>query len=305
MAASGQLWPVSQVALLMAASALPLCAQTAPGVADARQPAMQLVRDVVYNEAQDRERDSHWEYRTDSVTPEKRVVREQVETDKGPVFRMMEVNGVALDGAEQAKEEQRIEAYIHDPAQVARVAQAHAEDENRVAATLQLMPDALLWEYLPSSNDEVAELAFRPNPAFNPPTYEARLIHGLSGTATVNVRLKRLMDMRGTVAERVDFGYGILGHVDKGGSFELHRRPVNDAHWKTDVVDIHLQGKILMLKTLTKDERETRSDFRPVPGGTTLSQAKEMLEQATGEATQARLAPNAAQTIAAANGGSR
>ncbi|MGC2620932.1 MAG: hypothetical protein WA414_17955, partial [Acidobacteriaceae bacterium] len=125
MAASGQLaWVV-----LVVSWALPLWAQTAPTGADARPTAVQLVRDVVYNEAQDRERDSHWEYRTDCVTPEKRVVREQVETDKGPVFRNLALNGVTLDGADQAREEQRIEAYIHDPAQVARVAQAHAEDE--------------------------------------------------------------------------------------------------------------------------------------------------------------------------------
>jgi hypothetical protein len=272
-------------------TALPLCAQTAPADAGSRPAAIQLVRDVVYNEGQDRERDSHWEYRSDSVTPEKRVVREQVETDEGPVFRNLVLNGVTLDGLQQAQEERRIEGYIHDPAQVARVAQAHAEDENRVAATLRLMPEALLWEYDPSSTDEVAVLAFHPNPDFNPPTYEARLIHALTGTVTVNVRLKRMIDMRGTVAERVDFGYGILGHVDKGGSFELHRRPVNDAHWKTDVVDIHLQGKILLLKTLTRDERETRTDFRPVPGGTTLAQAKDLLDQATGETTQARLTP--------------
>ncbi len=97
----------------------------------------------------------------------------------------------------------------------------------------------------------------------------------------------------------MDFGYGILGHVDQGGRFELHRRPVSDAHWKTDVVDIHLQGKILMLKTLTKDERETRTDFRPVPGGTTLAGAKDLLDAATSEAlsasAQARLVPVAAR----------
>lgn len=285
MAPSGQL----ALAVLVVSGAVPLCAQTASAGASARPAAVQLVRDVVYNEAQDRERDSHWEYRSECVTPEKRVVREQVETDKGPVFRNLALNGVTLDGAEQAKEEQRIEAYIHDPAQVARVEQSHEDDENRVAGVLQLLPQALLFDYLPGSNDEVAVLAFRPNPAFNPPTYEARLIHALSGTVTVNVRRKRMIDMRGTVAERVDFGYGLLGHVEKGGSFEIHRRPVSDAHWKTDLVDVHLQGKVLLLKTLTKDERETRTDFRPVPEGTTLAAAKDLLDAATDGMTQARL----------------
>jgi hypothetical protein len=305
MTASGKLGPVLLgTGLLMAATALPLGAQTASANGDTRQPAIQLVRDVVYNEAQDRERDSHWEYRSDFATPEKRVVREQVETSKGPVFRMMELNGVPLNDAQQAQEERRIEGYIHDPAQVARIARAHEDDENRVAATLRLLPQALLFDYLPSSNEEVAVLAFRPNPAFNPPTYEARLIHTLTGTVTVNVRQKRMVDMRGTVAERVDFGYGILGHVEKGGNFEIHRRPVNAAHWKTDLVDVHLQGKVLLLKTVSKDEREARSDFRPVPGGTTLAEAKDMLDRATGD-TQARLMPADGQRATAEGRGNR
>jgi hypothetical protein len=110
----------------------------------------------------------------------------------------------------------------------------------------------------------------------------------------VDVRRRRMIEMRGTMVQRVDFGYGILGHVEKGGTFAIHRRQVNATHWKTDLVDVHIQGKVLMLKTVSKDQREARSDFRPVPGGTTLAEARDMLDQAAGESAQARLVPAAA-----------
>jgi hypothetical protein len=291
MAASGQI----AFPLLFAVTAVSLCAQTAPP-ASGNPAAKSLVRDVVYNELQDRERDSHWEYLDQKVTPDKNVVREQVETDRGPVFQIVERNGAPLDSTQREQEAQRVDAYIHDSAEVARVAKSHQEDEDRIARVLQVLPDALLFEFQGSPANEVAVLTFSPNPAYVPSTYEARLIHTLQGTVTVNVRWKRMVAMRGRVAERVDFGYGLLGHVEPGGTFEIHRRQVSEAHWKTDLVELHLQGKILLLKTLNKDQRETRTDFRPVPGGTTLEEAKQMLDQAAGQTAQAEFRPAALQT---------
>jgi hypothetical protein len=88
-----------------------------------------------------------------------------------------------------------------------------------------------------------------------------------------------MIEMDGRLLERVDFGYGILGHVEKDGSFEVRREQVSDTHWKTDLVEVHIQGKVLLFKNVTKDQRELRSDFRPVPHDITLAQAKELLDQ--------------------------
>jgi hypothetical protein len=285
-------------ALLVAAAALPLCAQTAPPpppTAANPESARDLVRDVVYNELHDRERDSHWEYRSDCVSSSQNLVREQVETDEGPIFRVLAQDGVPLDEAQREREEARLNQYVHDPAQVAHVEQAHEQDEARLAAVMQILPDAFLFDYEGPQSPELASIAFRPNPAFVPAGYEARIVHALGGSITVDLRLRRMIEIRGTLLKRVDFGYGLLGHVEKGGTFTIHRRQVNAAHWKTDLVEVHIQGKVLMLKTIGKDEREARSDFRPVPGGTTLADARDMLKEAAGESVQARLVPAAVE----------
>jgi hypothetical protein len=283
--------------LLVTAVALPLFGQPAAEVETSSiEPPGQLIRDVVFNELHDRERDSHWEYRSDCSSPGRSYVREQVETDRGPVFRIVSENGQPLDADARLREDRRLDQYIHDPAEIARTEHAHEEDEDRLGNAIAIMPQALLFTYQSAPANDVALLAFRPNPAYSPSGIEARIIHALTGTVTVNVKLKRMIEMRGIVSERIDFGYGLLGQVQKGGTFTIHRSQVSAAHWKTDLVDLHIQGRILLLKTVGKVQREARSDFRPVPGDTTPVDAMKMLNRADAQAVQARLAAAPAAT---------
>jgi len=283
--------------VMIAAAVAPFCvvleAQTSAAASGNRESAHDLVRDVIYNELHDRERDSHWEYRSECFSSVEDLVREQIETDNGPVFRVLERDGSPLEGPQREREDERLEAYIHSPGQIARVQHAHAEDEERLATIMRMLPDAFLFEYAGAQSGDQVRIAFRPDPAFVPSGYEARIVHALAGMLTVDQRLRRMIDMRGVLAERVDFGYGLLGHVEKGGTFEIHRRQVSAAHWKTDLVEVHVQGKILMLKTVSKDQREARTEFRPVPSGTTLAEAKDMLNEPADRGTQARLVPAA------------
>ena len=285
-------------ALLIAGFVIPAYTQQRPASKAARavapEAAGDLVRDVIYNELHDREHDSHWEYRSECLTGEQHLVREQVETDRGPIFRLIEQNGTPLDAEQQAREDERLDEYIHSPGQIARVEHAHAEDEARLAAVMAMLPTAFLFDYEGTRGREV-RIGFRPNPDFAPSGYEARIIHALAGTLVVDMGLKRMIDIRGTMAERVGFGYGLLGHIEKGGTFEIHRRQVSATHWKTDLVEVHIEGKVLMLKTVSKEEREARSDFRPVPRGTTLAEARQMLSEQEGASAEARLIPAATE----------
>src|SRR5581483_11285932 len=143
--------------------------------------------------------------------------------------------------------------------------------------------------YSGAPDGDMHTLEFRPDPAFVPSGYEARIVHALAGKLIVNARLKRMVEMRGVVAERVDFGYGLMGHVEKGGTFEIHRVQLSSQHWKTDRVDVQVEGRILMLRTVSKRQCELRSDFRPVPSGTTLEEARNMMNGAPDQQIEAQL----------------
>jgi hypothetical protein len=278
--------------MLMLAAVMPAFAQSSV------EPARDLVRDTIFNELHDREHDSHWEYRSESVSSSEKRVREQVETDQGPIFRLLAEGGSPLSAAQQQREDARLAAYVRSPGQIARVEREHQEDETRLAGIMALIPQAFLFDYQGAPGGDQVRIAFRSDPAFVPTGYEARIVHALTGTLLVDARFKRMVEMHGVLAERVDFGYGLLGHVEKGGTFTIHREQVSDQHLKTDLVEVHVQGKILMLKTVSKDQREARTDFRPVPHGTTLAEAKEMLSEAADQGTQARLVPAATRNQA-------
>jgi hypothetical protein len=252
------------------------------------ESAKQLVSEVISNELHDSGCDS-WQYRSFRVSGSQNVVREQVETPDGPLFRLIEDHGNPLDSVERKREDLRLEELVRKPGAMARVRQEHLQDEERMRRVIEMLPQAFLFEYDGPNEGDQIRLSFRPNPVFTPASYEARIVHALGGTLVVNQRLKRLIDMNGRLLDRVDFGYSILGHVEKGGTFEIRREQVSEVDWKTSLVDVHILGKVLLFKNVAKDQRESRSDFRPVPHDISVAEAKELLDKASNAPMVARL----------------
>jgi len=257
------------------------------------QTAKQLVADVMYNELHDRQCDSYWQYRSIRVSGSQNVVREQVETSDGPIYRVIEDHNRPLDREERKREDQRLEELVTKPGAMTRVQQDHLKDEERMKRVIEMLPEAFIYQYEGQAHGDDVSLSFRPNPAFTPDTYEGRIVHALAGTLVVNRRLKRMVDMKGQMLDRVDFGYGLLGYIDKGGTFEIRREQVSDTHWKTSLVEVHIQGRVLLFHNVTKDQREARTDFRPVPHDISLTAAKDLLDEAASGRTEASLTSSA------------
>jgi hypothetical protein len=240
----------------------------------------QLLKDVAYNEVQDRQRDSFWAYDIDQKIGANRYTKHQVETQDGPIYRILETNGKPLTDAELRKEQARLDHLFNNPGALAKNREDHAQDEERMERLLKLIPDAFVYEQQGAPSGDIVTLNFKPNPNFNPPTYEARIFHGMEGTIEINERLRRFVAMHGTVVNRIDFGYGLLGYVDKGGTFEVHRHQVSPTRWKTDLVDVHVSGRVILFKSVSKDHHEVRTAFQSVPTSISLNDAKRLLDQA-------------------------
>lgn len=261
---------------LAACSMFPALASHAQITAPAQH---QLIKDVAYNELRDRALDSFWAYDVHQKIGQNSYAKRQVETQQGPIFRILEVNGKPLTGAESRKEQARLEHLIKSPGALARNREDHQQDEERLQRLIKLMPDAFLYEQDGPATGDIVTFRFRPNPSFNPPTYEARVFHGMAGTIEVNQRLKRFVAMQGTVINQIDFGFGLLGYVDKGGQFRIHRQQVSANHWKTDLVDVHVSGRVILFKSVSKDHHEVRSDFQAVPTDISVNDARRLLDQ--------------------------
>jgi len=85
-------------------------------------------------------------------------------------------------------------------------------------------------------------LKFRPDPSYKPPNYEARVVHSLAGTVLIDAQQQRLAKLSGQLVDRVQFGYGLFGHIDTGGTIEIGRLQVGPLQWKTALLNIDCQG---------------------------------------------------------------
>jgi hypothetical protein len=242
------------------------------------QSTHDLIKEVMYNELQDRQKETYWQYHIEKRVGKDNFSAIQVETKDGPISRITARNGQPLSADEKRQEDERLAQLMRDPGEQARIKQHHDEDEQRLERLMKLMPDAFLFDY-DGMDGDLQRLKFRPNPSFDPPTYEARIYHALAGEIWINPQQKRLAHLQGSTLDRVDFGYGLLGHVAKGGTFELKRQQVSSTHWKTSLMNVHVAGRIILFKTISKEQYEVRSDFTPIPEQTSLQQARQILDQ--------------------------
>ncbi len=237
--------------------------------------AGELMNAVIANELSDREKLRKWICTIEKRAGKQTLTELQVESKDGPLYRLLAIDGAALNAGQRQQDDARIGRLMKDPRPVLKLKQAEDEDELKLQRLLSLMPQAFVYE-MDGAEENLLRVKFRPNPDYNPPTYEARVIHSLAGTVLIDGDHKRLARVAGQLMNRVEFGYGLLGRIDSG-SVEFERVEVGPQQWKTALINIHFSGRAVIFKTISKEQYERRSDFRPVSNDLSLSDAKDLL----------------------------
>ena len=208
-------------------------------------------------------------------------VEEQVETADGPIGRLMLSGGHALGPEAEKAEQERLQELLASPGEQARQQKQYDEDEERIGRILALLPSAFVYQYDGEENGRY-RLRFRPNREDRACTIESRILHAMSGTLWIDARSKRVSRLEGQVDENVDFGFGILGRLYKGGWFRLERVQVSATEWKTEAFEVHMNIRALMVKTFARETSELRGGFVPVPTGMSLAEGLAVLNQSPG-----------------------
>jgi hypothetical protein len=237
--------------------------------------AGELISAVVANELTDREQLRKWICMIEKRAGKQILTQVQVETKDGPLYRLLAIDGTALNPIQRQQDDARIGKLMKDPRPLLKLKQAQYEDEVKLQKLMSLMPQAFVYDY-DGVEENLLRIKFRPNPGYTPPTNEARVIHSLAGTILIDWERKRLTKVAGHLMNRVEFGYGLLGRIDSG-TLELERVEVGPQLWKTALINIHFSGRVALFKTITKDQYERRSDFRTVSSDLSLSDAKDLL----------------------------
>jgi hypothetical protein len=198
---------------------------------------------------------------------------------------------------EQAQGEQtRLAGLVSSPEQLSRKHTQEKESAERTLRIVKALPDAFLYDYdgeqpgtadLGKDGDRLVRLKFRPNPGYAPPSRVEQVLQGMQGFVLIDSAGRRIARIDGTLFKEVGFGWGILGHLDKGGHFLVEQSEVDDGSWEISHMSLKFTGKILLFKSIAITSDEVFSDFRRVPADTTFAQGIEMLK-----VEQARLAGN-------------
>jgi hypothetical protein len=198
-----------------------------------------------------------------------------VETEDGALRRLLTVDGKPLTAAQSQAEEHRIEGIVAHPEVFRRLNAGRHDDEVKATQLLELLPKAFLISPAGEQNGCV-RFSFRPNPAFQPSTYEERIIHVLEGTVSIREPDDRLCELEASIMQPVEFGFGLLGKVNSGGHFELERAKVDPNDWKSVHISVHVDGRILLMKSITRDQETTRTEVHIVPQHLSLTEAANM-----------------------------
>lgn len=239
-------------------------------------PAGELINSVVANELSDRVQQRKWMYAIEKREGNRSLTEEQVETKNGPLYRVLAVDGIPLTPDQRQQDDARIHRLLHDAGQQSKLKQQYDDDEQKLEKLMRVMPKAFLYDY-DGVDGKFVRLKFRPDPSYNPPDYEARVVHSLAGTILIDSQKQRLARLSGQLIDGVQFGWGLLGHIDNGGTIEVGRVQVGPSQWKTAYLNIQLSGRLIFFKTINKQQYETRSNFRAVSGDLSLSEANELL----------------------------
>jgi hypothetical protein len=241
--------------------------------------ANELARKVVTNELKFQDEDhGHWMYRLEKEESGRKQVQEILETSNGSLSRLLSIGGHPLDAKQQQKENQRMQRLVSHPDEQRKLQQARNKKTEQGARLFNILPDVFVFCYAGRQGD-VVTLTFRPNPNFQPPSLEARVFHSMQGEMTVDTKQERLAAINGHLMEDVKFGGGLLGHVDKGGKFEVRQAEVAPGQWEMIVLRVDMKGKALLFKTIGVRETENHSDFHRVPDDLTLAEAADILNR--------------------------
>jgi hypothetical protein len=250
-------------------------------------PPIELVRLTVDNEVTAANNaDIKHMFRSRKQTATGSQTRLYVETNDAMAAMLIAIDDHPLTAQQQQSETNHLAWLSGNPEQLRKKHAREEEDTERSLRIVKALPNAFLYEYAGTENADVGmgkpgstliRLRFKPNPSYSPPTRVEQVLGGMEGYLLIDPASRRLGKIDGTLTRDVTFGWGIIGHLDKGGTFVVKQAAFDDGSWDVTEIRLSIRGKILLFKTLRYESDETFSDFRRMPSNFTFAQGAEAL----------------------------
>jgi hypothetical protein len=264
-----------------------------------------LVRRAAKNEIKASDVEQYYMFKDTTRYKDHSITKEIVRTKQGGLSLTLLLNGKPLTADQRQKEDAKLEKFANDPEARRKRRESNQADDQRAESMLTSLPDAFLYTYAGTDRgphgEELVHLKFTPNPGFQPPNHETAVYQGMQGDMIIDQRAVRIANIDGTLFKDVDFGWGILGKLYKGGKFRIVQKDIGGGHWEEVEETLQFYGKILMVKSLTIWSTETMSDFQPISSNITTAQALDLLHKSADVVAQ-NGPPGNKEVQAASNG---
>ena len=206
-------------------------------------------------------------YRLRKASPRLSTTKEIVETKDGAVARLIAINDQPLSAYDEQKEQARLEALLSDPGRQRHRKQTEVEDTGRVLKVMRALPSAFIYTYAGSGVSpagKVEKFSFRPNPAFDPTDLETEALTEMQGELWIDASDGRVARLEGHLQHDVNFGWGMLGRLDKGGWIVIEQADVGDHQWRIVHFQMVMNGRVLF-SSKSFDTVEDATSFTAVP----------------------------------------
>ena len=261
--------------------------QAGSGIPTAMTPvqAQALVERAVAAEMRTAQDTSHpMRYRLRKSSPRLTSVKEILETRDGAVARLLSIADRPLSAEDEEKEQARLDGLLSDPSRQRHRKQSQDDDTGRALKVLRALPEAFLYQFAGTGwgpAGKVEKFTFKPNPQFNPPDLETQVLTALTGEIWIDAAQSRVTRLEGHLRQDVDFGWGILGRLNKGGWIVIDQADVGGRQWRIVRFQMVMSGRVLF-KNKSFDTVEEETQFAPLPAALGYRQAIQMLRAAPG-----------------------
>ncbi|HLH09598.1 MAG TPA: hypothetical protein VKW78_20335 [Terriglobales bacterium] len=272
---------------VFATISLAFAGQQSASVNEPQITANELVRLAVANELKAEPAHPHFMYRDVKRKDDGTIqTKQMIDTSQGIMLgRIIAINGKPLGPQQRAQEDARLQRLVDDPSQLTAKSKQQKEDDQRVRTMVGALPDAFIFEYSGTEQGKTGEikvLKFRPNPNYNPPTRELQVYGGMDGTMKVAVPQNHIVLLEANLFRQVNFGWGILGHLNPGGQFIIEQSAITPEHWDLTHMKLNFTGKALFFKNINIQEDEWTTDYQEVPP-LSVAEAVQKLKQVDSE----------------------
>jgi hypothetical protein len=254
--------------------------QTAPAPLSSEE-AQAMIKRVLQTELNAATDTSHpMQYRLRKMSPRVATTKMIVETKDGDVAHLIAINDNPLSDQDRQNEETRLQGLLSDPSQQRHRMEREQSDSQRARKIIRALPDAFLYSYggiVDTPQGPSYRMTFQPNPNFDPQDLEAQALKGMAGELWIDAAQQRVTRLQCKRIKDVDYGFGILGKLDQGGTLLLEQADIGNHQWRTTHMVLVMDARFL-IKTVKLDTTLDLSQFSPVAAGLSYQQAIQLLE---------------------------